>query len=449
MVSEKEINESLKNLFPICRSLTGEGNDQTINFLKKNILNGGKIKSIKSGENVFDWKVPQQWEICDAYVINKFGKKIIDFKKNNLHVVSYSAPFEGKLTKQELLNHLHTLPDKPETIPYRTSYYNKSWGFCCTHNLISSDDFVGPFEVLIDSHFKDDGVLNWLEYRKKGSSDDEILISTYLCHPSLANDNLSGLVMASFLMRELDKIETFFSYRLVIVPETIGALCFLSRTETKKIIGGMVVTCVGGPDKLSIKEGFDSSHWINEAAHLSLKNHTQDNYIKYPFVPDGSDERQYSSPGFKIVTPSIHKSKYYEYNEYHTSDDNLEFIDALNILESLKVHIKWIQYIESYCYPERIMKYGEFQLGKRGLYPTLGGTLNQPLHEGNKSGFQNRIFDNEIVSGKHLEAFHWLMYLCDGKKSNFEIAKLSKIDIDVINESIQLFEKNKLLKLNK
>tara|TARA_B110000046_G_scaffold118347_1_gene125106 strand:+ start:449 stop:1798 length:1350 start_codon:yes stop_codon:yes gene_type:complete len=449
MVSLKEIDKTLNDLFYICRSITGEGNIRTIEYLIKNIIKGGEIKSIKSGKHVFDWKVPPQWEIKDAYVKNKFGEKIINFKNNNLHVVSYSDPFKGKVTKKELLNHLHTLPNRPNAIPYRTSYYNKTWGFCCSQKLIKSESFVGPFDVCIDSCFKEDGVLNWFEYKKKGKSDKEILISTYLCHPSLANDNLSGLVMSSFLIKELNKIETYYSYRLLIVPETIGAICFLSESYSKKIIGGMIVTCVGGPGKLSIKEGFDSNHWINEAANLSLKSYTRGDYIKYPFTPDGSDERQYSTPSFKIVTPSIHKSKYYEYDEYHTSDDNLKFISSSNIQETLKVHIKWIKNIESFCYPERYMKSGEFQLGKRGLYPNLGGTINQLAYEENSNGFQSRVFNSEIVSSQHLEAFNWLMHLCDGEKSNFEISKISKIDIDVINESIQIFHKNNLIKINK
>ena len=186
-----------------------------------------------------------------------------------------------------------------------------------------------------------------MEYVKSGSSDKEILISSYLCHPSLANDNLSGIILSCLLMKELTKIDTFYTYRLIIVPETIGSISFLSQANTKKIIGGMIVTCVGGNDKLSLKEGFNSSHWINEAAHLSLKSTTKDDYLTYPFVPDGSDERQYSSPEFRIVTPSIHKSKYYEYEEYHTSDDNLSFISSKNILFTLKAYIKWIENIES------------------------------------------------------------------------------------------------------
>jgi len=446
MISEENINEILEDLFPLCRSLTGEDNIKTIRYIIENILEGGDIKYINSGEKVFDWEVPPEWNIRDAYVKNKFGNKIIDFKKNNIHLVSYSMPYSGVLEKNELLKHLYTLPDRPNTIPYRTSYYKKDWGFCCSENLLNSDSFEGPFEVYIDSDFNDNGKLNWYEFLKKGKSDKEILISTYLCHPSLANDNLSGIVLSSILVHELKKIDTYYSYRLVIVPETIGAICFLSKSSTENIVGGMIITCVGGPEKLSIKEGFDSNHWINKSAHYALNKITNGDYIKYPFVPNGSDERQYSSPGFRIITPSIHKSKYYEYEEYHTSDDNLNFISSKNILESLSVYIKWIQYIESYCFPERILKSCEFQLGKRGLYPNLGGTLNQPEHHENKNGHQKRVFNVSNLTGSHLDAFDWLMHLCDGKFSNFQISEISGIDIDIINESIELFEYKELLK---
>lgn len=446
---EKEINDYLKDLFPLNRSLTGGDNIKTINYLIDNILGDGDIKTISSGSKVFDWIVPSEWNVKDAYVKNKFGQKIIDFKKNNLHLVSYSSPFNDVISKKELLEHIHTIPEKPNTIPYRTSYYDKNWGFCCSEKLIKSNAFKGPFNVFIDSSLNDNGELNWLEYKKSGLSNKEILISSYLCHPSLANDNLSGLILSCLLMRELKKIKTFYTYRLIIVPETIGAISFLSQTNTDNIIGGMIITCVGGPDKLSLKEGFDSSHWINEAAHLSLSNLTGGNYLTYPFVPDGSDERQYSSPEFRIVTPSIHKSKYYEYDEYHSSDDNLSFISSKNILSSLEAHIKWIKNIESYCFPERVLKACEFQLGKRGLHPKLGGTLNQTVHEENKNGFHERKFNFNELTGKHLDAFRWLMHLSDGKKSNFEISKISKIDLETINESIEIFKTKKLIKINR
>ncbi|MFL2600602.1 MAG: DUF4910 domain-containing protein [Flavobacteriaceae bacterium] len=446
-MTDKHINIFLNDLFPLNRSLTGRDNVKTIQYLIKKILPKGEIKSISSGKKIFDWIVPPEWNANEAYVKNKFGEKVIDFKKNNLHLVSYSTAFNGTISKKELLEHIHTLPEKPNSIPYRTSYYNKDWGFCCRENLIRSDKFQGPFEVNIDTSFNENGKLFWMEYVKSGSSDKEILISSYLCHPSLANDNLSGIILSCLLMKELTKIDTFYTYRLIIVPETIGSISFLSQANTKKIIGGMIVTCVGGNDKLSLKEGFNSSHWINEAAHLSLKSTTKDDYLTYPFVPDGSDERQYSSPEFRIVTPSIHKSKYYEYEEYHTSDDNLSFISSKNILFTLKAYIKWIENIESYCFPKRIMKSCEFQLGKRNLYPKVGGSINQKAHSENRDGFGLRKFDELNITGKHLEAFNWLMHLSDGNHSNFEISKISKIEIEIINESIEIFKTKKLIKV--
>ena len=445
-----KINQLLCDLFPINRSLTGDGNRKTLNYIKSNYLPYCDIKEITSGTPVFDWKVPPEWNVKDAYVKNRYGKKIIDFNICNLHVMSYSEPFSGIVEEDELIKKIHTIPDKPDWIPYRTSYYSKNWGFCCKHSLLASDDFKGPFEVKIDSELNESGSLVWLEALKPGLLEDEILISSYCCHPSLANDNLSGFVAATLLFEYLQSIETKYSYRLVILPETIGAITFLSQANTANIIGGMIMTCVGGPDNFSLKEGFDRSHWINEAAHFALNSYTGGDYRTYKFVPDGSDERQYSTPGFRIVTPSIHKSKYYEYDEYHTSADNLEFISADNIRESLEIHRLWSEFIESYCFPIRIMRACEYQLGKRGLYPAVGGTLNQPIHVENKEGYyaRNFNFDSKIsVNGKHLEAFHWLMHLADGQNSNFDISSKSGIDIVTINEAISLFKNSKLIEI--
>jgi len=471
----KSIWEITKLLFPLNRSLTGKGNRETFSIIKKSILPNLEIKKIKSGSKVFDWKVPPEWNIRDAYVKNKFGKKIIDFNKNNLHVVSYSSPFKGKIGKEELLNHIHVLDKHPDWIPYRTSYYSKKWGFCTTKNMISSKEFVGPFEVLIDSEYKEDGQLIWGEAIKHGKLNDEILISTYCCHPSLANDNLSGLVTSLYLFHYLTSIETKYTYRLVIVPETIGAISFLAKSDIKKIIGGMILSCTGGPDKFSIKNGFDKNHWINIAAHKALEKFTGKNYITYPFVPNGSDERQYSSPAFKIVTPSIHKSKYYEFEEYHTSADNLNFISEDSLLQSIEVHKLWINYIESYkldnkknsknkknlplanitepsdfCIPKRKELACEYQLDKRDLYPSLGGTLNQSAYLEDIAGIDKRIFkfkDKIQITGQHLEAFRWLMHLADGNNSNYKISEKSGIGIKIINEAIALFNKKNLIVL--
>ena len=442
------IDRTFQDLFPINRSLTGEGVKQTLEYLKKNIIPNGQIKSIPSGTNVFDWEVPEEWSVSDAYVLNGAGEKIIDLNENNLHVVSYSTAIDMTVNKEELLNHLHTLPDHPDRVPYRTSYYNKEWGFCCTQDLVNSNKFFGPFRVVIDSQHDENGELNWLECVKKGTSTDEILISSYCCHPSLANDNLSGCLLASLLFEYLTTIDTKFTYRLLICPETIGAIAFLSQAKTDLIRGGMIVTCVAGPDRVSIKQGFDTEHFINKAAHLALEKYAGSQYTTYPFVPDGSDERQYSTPGFRIVTPSIHKSKYYEYDEYHTSADNLNYVTSASLNYTLEIHKGWIGLIESYCFPKRRELCCEYQLGKRELYPALGGTLNQKAHIENIPGNHQRNFEfnNAVdITGAHLDAFHWLMHLADGSISNFEISKKSDINIDILNEAITAMHQKDLL----
>ena len=291
-ISER-VDKTFSDLFPFNRSLTGKGVLQTFDYIKENFLPHAQVKSIISGSKVFDWEVPDEWNISAGYVLNANGEKIIDFRDNNLHVVSYSSAVDKVVERDELLRHIHTLPVYPDRIPYRTSYYNKNWGFCCTQELVDSDRFVGPFRVVIDSRHDAKGKLHWLECVKPGATNAEILISTYCCHPSLANDNLSGIILALFLFEYLSTLDTKYTYRLVIVPETIGAITFLSQANTNLIKGGMVLSCVAGPAPVSLKEGFEKDHFMNKAAHLALKNCVGGEYITYPFSPDGSDERQY------------------------------------------------------------------------------------------------------------------------------------------------------------
>ena len=445
----QRIERTLHALFPLNRSLTGKGIDDTFDFIKSNFFTNASIKAIKSGSNVFDWKVPDEWHISEAFVKNANGEKIIDIRDSNLHVVAYSSSVNKTVDKEELLNHLHTLPQFPKWTPYRTSYYKRDWGFCCPDELLSSDKFIPPFKVFIDSKHTN-GHLKWLEILKSGESEKEILISTYACHPSLGNDNLSGLVMALYLFEYISSLDTRYSYRLIIIPETIGAIAFLSQANVQKIIGGMILSCVAGPGQVSIKEGFQKDHWINKAAHMAIMNNVGPEYTIYPFEPNGSDERQYSSPGVRINTPSIHKSKYYEYDQYHTSADDLDYISSQYLKETLDIHKDWIHLIESFCYPQRVMMSCEYQLGRRGLYPTLGGTLNQNAHYENKRGSHKRefYFDEEIkITGKHVNAFSWLMHLSDGKNSNFEISEKSGINIKIINEAINIMNRKKLLEI--
>lgn len=431
----KEIDKKLSQLFPINRSITGPGLRESLGILKISTLPNSEMRSVASGSKVFDWTVPSEWSVETGYIENKNGKRIVDLSANNLHVVSYSAPIDKIVEKKELLEHIHTIPEFPDRIPYRTSYYTRNWGFCCKHELLQHPDFCGPFKVHISSTFKNNGELNWLEDYHEGEKKDEILISSYCCHPNLANDNLSGMVLAAELFKHIKKQKTKFSYRLVILPETIGAISFLHQADLQNIIAGCVVTCVAGPGKFSIKQGFDTNHWINKSAHLALQSIVDADYITYPFIPDGSDERQYSSPGVRIVTPSIHKSKYYEYDEYHTCADDLSFISASNLNETLIVYKKWFSLIESLCYPKRTNLFCEYELGRRNLYPGLGGSIKQPANFSQK----------KLISDENLDAFHWLMHLADGKKSNFDIAEASGLDIEMINDSINLFREASLL----
>lgn len=442
-----DIEEIFVDLFPLNRSLTGEGNRVTLEYLRR-IVPKLQIRSVKSQTKLFDWTVPDEWEVRDAYVKNKHGKKIIDFQKNNLHLMGYSTAFSGRLNKDELLKHIYTLPNRPDWIPYRTNYYSDQWGFCCRDNLLRSKDFIEPFEVLVDTQHNPNGKLIFGEAYKKGTSNDEILLSTYICHPSLANDNLSGLVGAALLFKALEERETRFSYRLVIVPETIGALAFLkSHKNLKKILGGTVLTTIGGPDPISMKEAHKSDHWINRITHCVLSERFGNDYIVYPFTPDGSDERQYSSPAFDIAMPSIHKSKYYEYDEYHTSQDNLDFISAKALMETLEVYKDWISAVDSFCFPMRANGEGEYFLSGRGLYPSVGGTINQPSNLISGASDENPEQPPATITQKHLDAFGWVMHMSNGQNSNIDMVDRSGLPLTTINQALAIFADNGLVKL--
>lgn len=445
-----DIQKMLVDLFPLNRSLTGAGLEATFQYIKENHLKDAVIKSIKSGTKVFDWTIPPEWTVKDAYVKNSLGKKIIDITENNIHLMSYSTPFFGTLSEEDMRKKLHTLSDYPDWIPYRTSYYSENWSFCCKHSLLSSEDFKAPFDVVVDTQLDYHGSLKWMELPIKGELEEEILISTYCCHPSLANDNLSGVVVATLLCEWLKSKNLKYSYRLVMVPETIGAIAFLQQADVSKVLGGMILTCLGGPGQFSLKEGFDPDHWINQAAHIALKKSVGEDYKIYPFVPQGSDERQYASPGFRIVTPSIHKDKYYDYDEYHTSADNLSFVSSESLQFSLNVYQSWIEILESLCIPRRKNPYCEYQLGQYDLYPTTGGSSLQKAnsHSNLKSVNEKRkMIKKSDISEQHVEAITWLMYMADGTKTNFEISRHSKLNLELVNEAIALLIGENLLEV--
>ena len=319
-----EINTYLKRLFPICRSITGNGNRETLRILQEIVPL--TVYEIPSGTKVYDWMIPDEWNIRDAWIKDSTGKKIIDFQNSNLHVVNYSVPVHNRMNLVELNEHLHFRDDLPSAIPYRTSYYNENWGFCLSHNdykrYFNRKDI---YEVFIDSKLKK-GSLSIGELLIKGRSNKEYLISTYICHPSLANDNLSGFVLTAFLARELLIRELNFSYRIIFVPETIGAISYCANNEEamKKIMAGFVVSSVGGPGRFGYRQSWQEGHFINSMIEKTFDENGIDNFKIYPFDVHGSDERQYSSQGFGINIASITKDKYYDYDYYHTSLDTKE-----------------------------------------------------------------------------------------------------------------------------
>ncbi len=357
-----------QDLFPICRSLTGAGVRDTLSYLKK-LLPGLDVHEIKSGDNVLDWQVPQEWNIKDAYVKNEKGEKIIDFHQNNLHVVGYSEPIDTTLQFNDLQRNLHSLPAQPDAIPYITSYYSRNWGFCLTQEQRDSlkDE---KYHVFIDSELKN-GVLNYADLVIKGSSNNEILLSTYICHPSMGNNELSGPIVSTALAKWISTLKNpYYTYRFIFIPETIGSIVYLSKhMEHLKtnVIAGFNITCVGDDRCYSFMPSRNGSTLADRVGKHVL-GHIDSDYQQYTWLDRGSDERQYCAPGVDLPIATIMRSKYDEYPEYHTSLDDLSLISPAGLRGGLNAFIKAIEAIEFNCFP-KVQVLGEPQLGKRGLYP--------------------------------------------------------------------------------
>lgn len=429
----KETDALLQRLFPICRSITGDGVRQSLSILHE--IADFDIKEIPSGTRCYDWTVPDEWNVRDAYVEDSSGKKVIDFQKNNLHLVSYSVPIDKKMSFQELEKHLHTLPRLADAIPYRTAYYDGGgWGFCLSHNQLEGMDKNDEYYVKIDSSLKP-GKLTYGECVINGKSGQEFLISTYCCHPSLANDNLSGMVLWTLLIRELASWDTRHTYRFIIIPETIGSIAYLSQNEEamKKVDGGFILTSVAGPSEFGYKPTYLGNSLIDKIVHNTF-NELGMEYVSYPFDIN-SDERQYSSPEFRIPMGTICKDKYSEYIQYHTSLDNLDFISAENLIKTLKIYLAAIRKLEmNLTYTARLKC--EPMLSKRGLYPKIGGMLKQGAAAIEKN-------QNELDANK------WVLFYSDGKTSLVDIAEKTKIPIKELYESAEKLRENKLLEVKK
>ena len=362
-----------KDLFPIMRSITGPGVRETLGYLKK-IIPELSILSVPSGKKVYDWVVPKEWIIREAYIRNNDNVKIVDIKNNNLHVVGYSESVNKKMTLKEMEPFLHSIPDLPDAIPYVTSYYNKTWGFCINENQRKelNDE---EYHVYIDSELKD-GVLNYGELIIKGETEKEILLSTYVCHPSMANNELSGPVVTTAVARWLKTLENRkYTYRIIFVPETIGSIVYINKNFKKlkkETIAGFQITCIGDDRAYSFLPSRLGNTLSDKAAEHVLK-HLAPGYKKYSYLERGSDERQFCSPGVDLPVASVMRSKYHEYPEYHTSLDNLDFVTPSGLSGGYNILKNIIELIENNCKPVCLHKC-EPQLGKRGLYPNISKT---------------------------------------------------------------------------
>ncbi len=395
-------------LFPICRSITGDGTRETLAILASHIPLAKH--EVPSGTPVLDWIVPREWNIRGAYIARLDGTRIVDFANNNLHIVQYSTPQDRIVSRAELASHLHILPDHPDWIPYRTAYYSENWGFCLTQSQFDglSDD---SYRVFIDASLAA-GHLSYGECFIPGANEQEVLLSCHVCHPSLANDNLSGMVVAAALAQYLSQIKRRFSYRLLFVPGTIGSLTWLARNEDRlgSIRHGLVLSCLGDAGGLTYKQSRSGDAPIDRIVARVLRGDTRPHSIR-PFSPLGYDERQYCSPGFNLPVGCLMRTPHGEYREYHSSADDLSLLRADSLEHALNILQRVVNEIESGVTYVSANQKGEPQLGRRGLYPAMGGQRS---------------------AGREQMARLWVLNLADGHHSLMDTAERAGLPLEEI-----------------
>ena len=425
---KKYYNIAKTKLFPITRSLTGNGVKKTLNIIQKEFPKL-KIKKFKSGTKVFDWNIPEEWNVTDAYVIDKYNNRIIDFKKNNLHLFGYSIPIKKNIIKKELFKNLYFLKNQPKAIPYITSYYKRRWGFCISYNeykiLDKRYSLNDKFKVVINSNLNKKGNLNYGELILKGKSKKEILISTYICHPSMANNELSGPIVSMGLINYFKNKKLNKTLRFVFIPETIGSISYLSKNLKylkENVIGGYNLSCIGDERQHSCMFSKYQNSPSDEAVIEAYKLLKIKNYKVYPFLKRGSDERQYNSPGIDLKISSIFRSKYGEFPEYHTSLDNFNLVTLKGCIGGFNVAKKSIEILLERIYPKcKIMC--EPQMGKRGLYPTLS-TKNE---------------------NKLTRSYMDFLQYADGTNSLEKISNLIKLELNSVKKINSILSKSNLL----
>lgn len=416
----QEIYALAERLFPICRSITGDGVRQTLDILSEQV--DLDRHEVPTGTQVFDWTVPKEWNIRSGRITGPDGQTVVDFADSNLHIVNYSLPFKGILPLNELKSHIHTLPEQPQLIPYRTSYYAPTWGFCVAHERVATMP-DGLYQVEIDAELKD-GSLAYGEHLHRGQTEREFLLSAHICHPSLANDNCSGLALLATLAKSLKARKTRYSYRFLFAPGTIGSIAWLSRNEdrTRLIDHGLVLSCLGDAGSPSYKRSRRGDAFIDRAmAHVLGR---EAGAILMDFSPYGYDERQYCSPGFDLPVGMFQRSVHGTFREYHTSADNLDFIKPEHLEDSFRILTEVIDIVEGDWTPLNLCPKGEPQLGKRGLYAALGG---------------------QTSSGATSMSLLWVLNLADGRHSLLSMAERSGLPFRELAAAARLLSDHGLL----
>lgn len=415
-----------KTLYPLHRSITGDNNRRSLEILQKHIPL--TVHEVQSGTKVFDWTIPKEWKVNRAFIKDQRGNTLVDINVHNLHILSYSIPFSGTVTFEELDAHLYHLKDHPDWIPYRTCYYGNTWGFCLTYNQYMSLDRSERYEVVIDSVFYD-GSLSYGELVIHGESEKEILISTYICHPSMCNDNLSGIVVATHLAKYImEKGTPRYTYRFVFVPESIGAIAYLAMNNAdvlkQRVIGGYVLTCLGDSGEFTYLKTRNGNALVDKVTLFAL-NSTNEPFKVREFYTCGSDERQYNYPSVDMDIGSLMRTKYMEFPEYHTSADDLNFISEENLQKSLQMYIKCVDIFESNRY-YTATTVCEPRLGVHGLFQTVGGT---------KSTTEKFIYVK-------------ILYYCDGKNDVIDICEAIHETYDDVVNGITRLENVSLIRRN-
>ena len=423
MTVGEELYKLVAELYPICRSITGDGVRRTLEIVERE-LGGLAVSEVPTGTQVLDWTVPREWNVRDAWVADAAGRRVIDFQASNLHLVSYSVPVRATIGLAELREHLFTLPDQPDWVPYRTSYYAERWGFCASQRLVDSLP-EGDYEVCVDTTLAD-GHLTYGEHLVEGQTQDEVLISCHVCHPSLANDNLSGIAVASRLARLLGQgRRPRYSYRFLFIPGTIGSITWLARNQDNlgRVRHGLVLSGVGDPGGFTYKRSRRGDTEIDRAVAHVLGRSGRDHQL-VDFSPYGYDERQYCSPGFNLPVGRLGRTPFATYPQYHTSADDMDFVGPAQLQESLEVCQEIVEVLEGNRRYLNLFPKGEPQLGRRGLYGSIGG----------RSDAEERQM-----------AMLWVLNLSDGDHSLLDVAERAGLPFAQVADVAAVLEEAGLL----